>query len=294
MIISKLLKYILYYFVLKIIYKFIKKYKFSSYDENQNINIETVDSDDFSDNNLNECTTLVLYKPIPRISRQKYNLKNIYNNFFNGIREDVKNDINPVYLKTEFKKRDMPHILLKDFTVRSDNLNELIWSFETKSEYLYKIKTCLKLNSENACENIELTIKDIDGNAFIYDYILNNIDEYSDKNIYDFSFILDNNEFGDNNITVELNVGNSQDMYKIDSCMIEIIEKKLEKNVEQTPILIFDVNERYTPIYFNETNILDIDEFEGKIACRPFYQDDIYTAGKERGGERGRVDIKDG
>jgi len=264
MIISKLFKYILYYFVLKIIYKFFKKYSIN----NENINIETVDSEDFTDNNLNECTTLVLYKQVvDNTPRKKYNLKNIYNNFFNGIREDVKNDINPIHLKTEFKKRDTPHILLKDikndFMIAKDNLNELVWSFETKSEYLYKIKTYLKLNSKNECESIELTIRDIDGNAFIYDYVLHNIDEDSKTNIYDFSFILDNNEFGDNNITIKLNLGDSEKIYKIDSCMNEIIEKKLEKSVEQTPILIFDVNDRYTPIYFNEKNILDIDEFEG-------------------------------
>jgi hypothetical protein len=263
MIISKLLKYILYYFVLKIIYKFVKKYK--SIYNNEDINIETVYSDNLSNNNLNECTTLVLYKQVvDQIPRKKYNLKNIYNNFFNGIKEDVKNDINPSHLKTEFKKRDTPNTLLKDiktdFIIDKDNLNELIWSFETKSEYLYKIKTYLKLNSENACESIELTIRDIDGNAFIYNYILHNIDEDSVTNIYNFSFILDNNEFGDNNITIKLNLGDSE---KIDSCMIEVIDKKLEKSVEQTPILIFDVNDRYTPIYFNEKNILDIDEFEG-------------------------------
>lgn len=267
MIISKLLKYILYYFVLKIIYKFFKKNKFISDNENQNINIETFYPDDFYDNNLNECTTLVLYNPLPHISQKKYNLKNIYNNFFNGIREDIKNDINPAHLKTEFKKRNTPNILVKDiktnFIVTTDSLNELIWSFETKSEYLYKIKAYLKLNSENSCENIELTIRDIDGNSFIYDYILHDIEEDSNKNICDFSFILDNNEFGDNNITIKLNLGNSEKIYKIDDCKIEVIEKKLEKSSEQTPILIFDVNDRYTPIYFNEKNILDIDEFEG-------------------------------
>lgn len=32
--------------------------------------------------------------------------------------------------------------------------------------------------------------------------------------------------------------------------------------VDETPILIFDVNERYTPLYFNEKNILDLQEFE--------------------------------
>lgn len=61
MIITKCLKYIIYYFVLKVIYKFIKKYSY------KNVNIETMsdteDSVDIDNLNINECTTLVLYQP---------------------------------------------------------------------------------------------------------------------------------------------------------------------------------------------------------------------------------------
>lgn len=272
MIISKCLKYIMYYFVLKIIYRFIKKYSY------KNINIETVyDSDDSETLHINECTTLVLYQPpFQNGIRKKYNLKNIYNNFFNGIREDIKNDINPAHLKTEFKKQDKPIILFKD-SKKSFVGHELIWSFKTKEDYHYKVKVYLKLSNENSIKNIEMSISDSDGNAFIYDYILYNIEnemtdnvikgnEMTDseikgnENIDDFSFILDNNAFGNNEITIKLNLGSYNNIeYVIDSSTIEVIEKKL---VDETPILIFDVNERYTPLYFNEKNILDLQEFE--------------------------------
>jgi len=268
MIISKCLKYIMYYFVLKVIYRFIKNYSY------KNVNIETLYDTEESDTlNINECTTLVLYQgPFQHGIRQKYNLKNIYNNFFNGIRENIKNDINPAHLKTEFKKRDVPIILLKDSN-KSFTANELKWSFTTKEDYHYKIKVYLKLTNKDCnkdcnkdyVKNIEMSISDSNGNAFIYDYILYNIENEMISNdcdyINDFSFILDNNAFDNNEITIKLNLGNNDNniQYLIDLSMIDVIEKKL---VDETPILIFDVNERYTPLYFNEKNILDLQEFE--------------------------------
>jgi len=280
MIILKCLKYIIYYFVLKIIYRFIKNYSYANID--RNINIETMydtdynnynnrdnisdNGDDHNMNNVNQCTTLVLYTPPFNYERRKkYNLKDIYNNFFNGIREDLKNDINPAYLKTEFKKKDVSTILLKD-SKKNLIVNELKWIIKTNADYLYKIKVYLKLDNENFILNpikyIIMSISDLDGNAFIYDYILDNINNDTCENINNFSFILDNNLFGNNEITIKLNfdnINNTNISYKIEESMIEVIEKKI---VDETPILIFDVNEKYTPIYFSDKNILDIEEYD--------------------------------
>lgn len=274
MLLSKLFKSVIFYFVFKVIYRFIKKksYKY--------VNIENIDEDDINDDNINEddinkgnnknnnknifkkndCSTMILYEPPLKIeSRKKYNIKEIYNNFFNCIHVNVKNDINPSHLKNDFKKINKPSIILKE--IKQDLIeSSLKWTIETKNTYLYKIKTYLKLNRDMLVSNIEISISDCEGNAFIYDYILYNMDNEVGENIYDFSFILDNNAFGENNICIELNLSNNDNnKYKIDEVYIEVIEKH---NIDETPILIFDVNERYTPIYFNEKNILDIDELE--------------------------------
>ena len=241
-------KYILYYFIIKVIYKFIKTYKYI----NKCINIETVNTADIENNDI------IIYNPPLKIeSRKKYDIKNIYNNFFNGIKEDVKNDINPIYLKTEFKKRDIPIVLLKEIKTENNNFE---WLFETKAGYNYKIKSYLKMNIENNIKNVELLISDIDGNAFIYDYILYNLNDNFEsitENIYDFSFVLNNNHFGDNKINIKLNINN----ILVNESFIEIIERKDKENNEKS-ILIFDVNGRQTPLYFNKKNILDINDFE--------------------------------
>lgn len=73
-----------------------------------------------------------------------------------------------------------------------------------------------------------MTISDSYGNAFIYDYVLYNIENETEdngtfENINNFSFILDNNAFGNNEITIKLNLGNEE--YNIDESNIEIIGK---------------------------------------------------------------------
>jgi len=292
---SKIFKGILFLFVFRIIFKFIKenslkyvnietfyddelleKNKIDNHiirDDKTNNNTNDKTNDETNNYSINECSTLVLYKnsfiDINNSSKNKYNLKEIYNNFFNGIKKELKNDINPEHLKTNFKKIEKSSQIIKEHLYNlivyknelKNDRNNLKWTFLTKKDKIYKLKSYLKINSNTSIRNIELDISDNNGNSFIYDYVLYD-EENKYENIYNFSFILDNNYFNNNEITIKFNFKISHlniDSYLFDEVFIEITEKNI---IDETPILVFDVNENYTPIYFNKNNILDLDEFE--------------------------------
>jgi hypothetical protein len=303
MIFPHIFKSILFLFVFKIICKFIKKYKL------KNVYVETIHENDLYGNDLlknnnshteinNYCvddkvndSSIVSYKnelneenkcTVVNEHKKTYNLKEIYNNFFNGIKTNIKNDINPEYLKTNFKKTEKPIEIIKEnlynLIIYNNSNNDLKWTFSAKKDKIYKLKSYLKINSETTIRNVEVKISDNNGNSFIYDYVVYDYcndyvvyDYCSDNNenkfekIYNFSFILDNNYFNENDVIVEINFKRSEDInknkYIFDEVFMEVIEKNI---IEETPILIFDVNEKYTPIYFNKNNILDLDELEVK------------------------------
>jgi hypothetical protein len=296
---SKIFKSILFLFVFKFVFKII--YKFIKESKLKNVYVETIHENDLHGNYLlknnnfntkinNYCvddkvndSSIVLYKNelneqnkynTVNEHKKKYNLKEIYNNFFNGIKTNIKNDINPDYLKTNFKKTEKPIGIIKEnlynVIINNQYNNSFKWEFSTKNDKIYKLKSYLKINSQSSIRNIELDISDNNGNSFIYDYILydyetnynNNMNNEINENIYNFSFILDNNYFNENKIIIKIDFKKdnlNEIEYTFDEVFMEVIEKNI---IEETPILIFDVNEKYTPIYFNKNNILDLDELE--------------------------------
>ena len=91
---------------------------------------------------------------------------------------------------------------------------------------------------------------------FIYD-----CSELNDNdNISTFEFILDNNNFENNeNISLYLMFYNDNDNNMIiNNLNIEIIEKNKNNN---NCIIIFNIDEIYNPMYINENNILDYKEY---------------------------------
>lgn len=247
-IISKFIKGILLLIITRIIYKFIKKKIM-----NKNVKIEEVKEEFYTENN----NALVIYEEPKKIRTKKYDVKEIYNNFFNGIKTEVQNDFGFKIKKDDNKPKNnfmskKDNLLINDIKTNLSlkNDNKIIYSFETKKEYIYKIICNIKISKINKIEVvISNEIKD-----FIYEIdLLENINECG--------FILDNNNFLDDNIKITLiyyNKENSNNLL-IDYIKFNLIEK-CKDNYDpkiNLPIIIFDVNKRYNPIYFKESNILN-------------------------------------
>ena len=137
-------------------------------------------------------------------------------------------------------KKTISHYIIPE----NDNCNNLVFNIETKNNNYYKIICNMILNN---VENVSLKISN-DNKEFIYDM------EESLK-INEFSFVLDNNQFNNDNISINLYFYNDYKQIEIDNFYIEIIEKPKVKEID--PIIIFNVNDNYKPIYINVCNILD-------------------------------------
>ena len=103
----------------------------------------------------------------------------------------------------------------------------------------------------NNIENINLKISN-NNEEFVY-----NIEESSKIN--KFSFVLDNNQFNNENISINLFFYNNNKKIDINNFYIEIIEKPILKAID--PIIIFNVNNNYNPIYIDTCNILDFIDY---------------------------------
>jgi len=194
---------------------------------------------------------LVVYK---HKKKSNYNLKEIYDNFFSKKDQNFKKErIDENILSTFNRKKFEDNIILsekKDNIILNNINNFLIFNFDVKENNFYKIKCYI--NTINI-KNIKLIISN-ENKRFIYD-----CSENDNDNINIFEFILDNNNFENNeNISLYLMFYNDNDNIIINNLNIEIIEKNINNN---NPIIIFNINEIYNPIYINENNILDYKEY---------------------------------
>ena len=211
---------------------------------------------------------IVLYK---HKKKSNYNIKDIYNNFFNKkphvINTNIDIDLLNLSKKNNKIKIEKEIIILsesKDNIKLHKNNNYILYDFVSNKKNIYKIK--LKLFGKGI-HNIKLILSD-DKKRFVYDYADNNLTE---NNIEEYGFILDNNFEIDGKIYIYLlffndslndtfndTLNDSFNNIIINNISIEIIEKPF---VKEDSIIIFNVNNKYIPLYPNKTNILDYKEF---------------------------------
>jgi len=130
--------------------------------------------------------------------------------------------------------------------------NYFVYKFESKQNYYYNIKCKLFANNvENIKLVIDNTIKKV-----VYD--MQSINSIFKNNIDEFEFILDNNYFDLNNIYIYL-------LFYGINIEIKEISFKVMENIginKKYPMIIFNINTKYIPIYLDVNNIL---EYQRKI-----------------------------
>jgi hypothetical protein len=239
-------------------------YKISK--KNENIQ-ETVHKNSFSDESDNSCEEdknnyqLVIYKEngfLKTTNKIKHNLLEIYDNFFKGKKKKLESDIDINLFKKDAKEDIQNN---KDIIIFSDSKNNykidkldnsIIYKFNVKNNFYYKIKCKFFLKDGDCVENIKLIISS-NNKRFLYNFCESNL---INKNINEYGFILDNNNFNiDGEIKINFIFDFKNRQININNMFIEIIEKK--NNNSDLPIIIFDVNKNYYPLYFDIINILD-------------------------------------
>ena len=251
-------------YIINLIYKFIKKRNLNK-KENNYVDEELIFKKKLKKNSKkNNCNkeddinkyALIVYK---HKKKSNYNLKDVYDNFFNKKNHNIKKEkIDKNILNTFNYTKLEDNIIFND---KKDNIilnnidNFLIFNFDVKENNFYKIKCYLNTININ---NIKLIISN-ENKRFIYDCSESDLLNDND-NINIFEFILDNNNFENNeNISLYLMFyNNNTNNMIINNLNIEIIEKNKNNN---NSIIIFNINEIYNPIYINENNILDYKEY---------------------------------
>lgn len=221
-------------------------------------NKENIESKEDININSIECNTIVLYQ---HKKQSNYNLKDIYDNFFKKKVHKINKEIDTDILKNINIKNDLKsNIILtenKNNILLDENNNFIIYNFDSIKNNYYKIKCKLKVNN---IKNIKLIINDRN-KKFVYDFLEET--EYSEE-IKEYSFILDYNNFNINeSIFIYLLFYNDlMNNINIDNLSIEIIENKIVKNNLKlfNSIIIFNINNKYLPIYTNVENILDFEK----------------------------------
>ena len=269
-------KYFIYYIIFYLIYQIYKHkdllQKFKDFIVEEKSNIKR-NSDDTVNDPINDTISdtinksinqekneyqIILYKKENKTSR--YNLSEIYDNFFNGVKKKLTSDFNINDYKIDISSFKCDK---KEIVIFNENLNDIVldnsnnfikFDFDSKKNYSYKIK--YKLFSENIIKNIKLIIAGKD-KRFVYDFREYNI---IDGSIKEYGFILDNNIFGDDNIHIYIILPDIN-IININNTFIEIIEKKINSD---NSIIIFDVNSKYYPLYCDEINILEFIEYTDK------------------------------
>ena len=227
----------------KIIYNSIKKHI-------KKCNIKKYDN---INNTINESeNSLVIYK---HKKMSNYDLKDVYNNFFNKI-NNVK--INNFYKKND--ETESNNIITKN-NIQLYNTNNFIHeTFYVEKDISYKI--ICKIECINV-KNIKLILSN-DTKRFIYkNDIIKNIEKYT--------FILDNNIFKKSeNIHLYLlfeHTNNNFDTMKITNFYLDICNFNQNNNkIFLNPIVIFNINEKYEQIYSNTQNILDFTDYNDESA----------------------------
>ena len=223
-------------------------------------NKENIESKEDININSIECNTIVLYQ---HKKQSNYNLKDIYDNFFKKKVHKINKEIDTDILKNINIKNDLKsNIILaenKNNILLDENNNFIIYNFDSIKNNYYKIKCKLKVNN---IKNIKLIINDRN-KKFVYDFLEET--EYSEE-IKEYSFILDYNNFNINDsiFIYLLFYNDSMNNINIDNLSIEIIENKIVKNNLKlfNSIIIFNINDKYLPIYTNVENILDFEKNE--------------------------------
>ena len=239
-------------------------YKISKKNENiqETVNKNSLsDESDNSDEENKNNYQLVIYKEnsfLKTTNKIKHNLLEIYDNFFKGKKKKIESDIDINLFKKDMKE-DMQNN--KDIIIFSDSRNNykidkldnsLIYKFNVKNNFYYKIKCKFFFKDGDYVENIKLIIS-ANNKRFLYNFCESNL---INKNINEYGFILDNNNFNiDGEIKINFTFDFKSIQININNMFIEIIEKK--NNNSDLPIIIFDVNKNYYPLYFDIINILD-------------------------------------
>lgn len=246
-------KFFIYYIIIYLIYKLYKNKYFKEFNMESPDNITVLQSINIQENTDN----IEILSLVPYIKKSKYNLSEIYDNFFNGKKKKLTSDFDINDYKIDLFKMQNNNkeiIILNERTkeiILDKNNNFLKFNFDSKKNKSYKIK--YKLFSDEYIKNIKLIIAG-NNKRFVYDFCENNL---IDGNIKEYGFILDNNIFSDDTIHIyiilsDINIINIQDSF------IEIIEKPLNSD---NSIIVFDVNSKYYPIYFDEINLFEFSEF---------------------------------
>jgi hypothetical protein len=148
----------------------------------------------------------------------------------------------------------------KEDNISLDSINNfIINSFQVRKECLYKIKCNLDTQE---VKNINLIISD-SKKRFIYDLVdKNNLDIDS---IYEYGFILDNNKFNnDDIINVYLIFYGTKDDTNIiiNNIFLEVTE--FHQTNDPNAIIIFNVANEYYPLFSENLNILEFEEYNDK------------------------------
>ena len=191
--------------------------------------------------------------------KSNYNLKDIYNNFFNYDNNKKKKDKSIKYDTIDNDNIENNNLNPKSYSILNDVKNNikidrvLTYTFISKKNNYYRIKCKLLTNNTSNINNIKLVISDNE-KKFIYDYSKYNL---FDDIINQYEFTLDFNNFDiDALINIEIFFYNKDnENIIIDNAVIDIIENNIL--TDNNSLIIFNINGKYNPIYSNISNILD-------------------------------------
>ena len=189
---------------------------------------------------------VVLFKP-KKLSN--YNLKDIYNNFFNYKPKTYSDE---VIIENILFTENKSNIQLTD-----DN-NFIFYTFKPKKGYSYKIK----FNSTTT--NVKSIKLIVSNNREYFNY--ENMDE---NNIDDYQFILDNLQFDCDDIDIyihfykdqqdeEINNNQENENIIINNMSFTIDEKDVVNN--RSSLIIFSINDFNYPIFLKSNNIFNFTE----------------------------------
>lgn len=194
------------------------------------------------------------------LSKKKNNINDIF---------IVKKDENTHKYDNSYLKKNYQHFLLKkenlnlEKNIRKEKYEKVIlnendhnivlennmlqYHFKSSKNFLYKINFKSNIDDKYRIKNVKLNISD--SNKY-FEY------EFPNNNIQNYGFILDNNNFYDNNNIIIKIIYYSVD-YNIElkELFIEVIEKNMNNN--DSSIIIFNINENHYPIYSNKNNIIE-------------------------------------
>jgi hypothetical protein len=207
------------------------------------------DIDNTNDIIIEPENSLVLYK---HKKMSNYDLKDVYNNFFNNIKQNnINNKIKNNKLNNDNLNNN--NIIIKNNVHLYDTNNFIHETFYVEKDISYKI--LCKIECINV-KNIKLVLSN-ETKRFVYE---NNIIEHIEKYI----FILDNNIFNESeNIHLYLFFEPIvNDNMKITNFYLDISDNNLKNhNTFSNPIVIFKMNDKYEQLYSNTKNILDFTDY---------------------------------